>query len=116
MHTHARASAQIHCSFFFLLNVFYLLQKWGTGCDMRWRGSNSIADSIRVACTNSMTAAVRNTYVVCDELIASVKRYPRTILSTPGTSGYDISYEGTQSSTPQTSQIVYLLTEVMSYY
>ena len=31
---------------------------------------------------------------------ASVKRYPRAILSTPGTSGYDISYKRVLRATP----------------
>ena len=45
-------------------------------------------------------------------LMASVKRYPRAILSTPGTSGYRLSYKRVLR-VAQTPQIGYLLTEVM---
>ena len=41
------------------------------------------------------------------EYIASFKRYPRTILSTPGTSGYRLSYKRVLRAVP------HLLTEVM---
>ena len=46
--------------------------------------------------------------------MTSVSIYPRTILSTPGTSSYRLSYkQGAQSSTPQTFRIGYLLAEAM---
>ena len=47
--------------------------------------------------------------------IASVKRYPRTILSTPGTSGYDISYKSVRRAVPHKPPRsgILILTEVM---
>ena len=50
------------------------------------------------------------------EVMASVKRkkiYPRSILSTPGSSGYGIFFKQVLSSTQQTLQIGCLLTGIM---
>ena len=46
--------------------------------------------------------------------MASVKRYPRMVLSTPGTSGYRLSYKRVLRVVPhKPPKIGYLLTEVM---
>ena len=62
-----------------------------------------------------MTAPAGRVATNCNVYImASVKIYPRAILSTPGTSGYEISCKRVlRAVPPQTSQIGYLFTEVV---
>ena len=47
--------------------------------------------------------------------MASFKRYPRTILSTLGTSGYEISYKRVLRAVPHNPHIGYLLTEAVMW-
>ena len=51
-----------------------------------------------------------------EDFMTSVKRYPRVVLSTPGTSGYRLSYKQVLRAVPHNPlKMGYLLTEAMTY-